>query len=66
MLVGFAAGLALDLAPPADHLAGRWALALVVVGYVAGRARRDGRPDPAHCSWHHRWSARSSGPPCSR
>ena len=33
----------LDLAPPADHVAGRWALALVVVGYVAGRVR----PEPA-------------------
>ena len=27
--------------PPADHVAGRWALALVVVGYVAGRLRPD-------------------------
>ena len=43
-VLGFAAGLALDLAPPADHLAGRWALALVVVGYVAGRVRRDAQP----------------------
>lgn len=43
-VLGFAAGLVLDLAPPADHLAGRWALALVVVGYVAGRVRRDLRP----------------------
>ena len=43
-VLGFAAGLALDVAPPADHLAGRWALALVVVGYVAGRVRRDVRP----------------------
>ncbi|KQW48428.1 rod shape-determining protein MreD [Nocardioides sp. Root1257] len=42
-VLGFIAGLALDLAPPADHLAGRWALALVVVGYVAGRVRRDAR-----------------------
>jgi rod shape-determining protein MreD len=42
-LVGFAAGLVLDLAPPADHTAGRWALALVVVGYVAGLARGEGR-----------------------
>jgi rod shape-determining protein MreD len=41
MMLGFAAGLALDLAPPADHLAGRWALALVLVGYVAGRVRAD-------------------------
>jgi rod shape-determining protein MreD len=45
MLLGFAAGLALDLAPPADHTAGRWALALVVVGYVAGRVRQEGTPD---------------------
>jgi rod shape-determining protein MreD len=27
--VGFAAGLVLDLAPPADHTAGRWALSFV-------------------------------------
>jgi rod shape-determining protein MreD len=40
-VLGFLAGLALDLAPPADHVAGRWALALVVVGYVAGRVRHD-------------------------
>jgi rod shape-determining protein MreD len=44
MVLGFAAGVVLDLAPPADHLAGRWALALVVVGYVAGRVRQDVRP----------------------
>jgi rod shape-determining protein MreD len=42
-LVGFATGLALDLAPPADHTAGRWALAFVVVGYLAGLVRRDAR-----------------------
>lgn len=35
-LLGFCAGLLLDLAPPADHVAGRWALALVVVGYLVG------------------------------
>jgi rod shape-determining protein MreD len=40
-VVGFASGLAVDLAPPADHVAGRWALALVVVGYLAGRVRHD-------------------------
>lgn len=39
--LGFAAGLLLDLAPPADHVAGRWALALVVVGYLSGRVRKD-------------------------
>lgn len=43
---GFAAGLMLDLAPPADHVAGRWALALVIVGYLAGRVREDARSSP--------------------
>lgn len=49
MVLGFAGGLVLDLVPPADHLAGRWALALVVVGYVAGRVRseRDAFADAA-------------------
>jgi rod shape-determining protein MreD len=40
-VLGFLAGLAVDLAPPADHVAGRWALALVVVGFLAGRVRHD-------------------------
>lgn len=40
-VVGFAAGLALDLAPPADHTAGRWALSLVIVGYLSGMVRSD-------------------------
>ena len=44
VVLGFLAGVALDLAPPADHVAGRWALALVVVGYLAGRVRQDVRP----------------------
>lgn len=39
MLTGFAAGLLVDLTPPADHVAGRWALALLVVGYLAGAIR---------------------------
>lgn len=43
-ILGFIAGAAIDLAPPAEHLAGRWALALVVVGYLAGRVRQDSRP----------------------
>jgi rod shape-determining protein MreD len=43
-VVGFGAGLVLDLAPPADHVAGRWALALVIVGYVAGLMRQDTKP----------------------
>jgi rod shape-determining protein MreD len=42
-VLGFVGGLTVDLAPPADHVAGRWALALVVVGYLAGRVRRDAR-----------------------
>ena len=39
MVTGFAAGLLVDLTPPADHDAGRWALALLVVGYLAGAIR---------------------------
>ncbi|NEC90638.1 rod shape-determining protein MreD [Streptomyces sp. SID12501] len=35
-LVGFGAGLLADLAPPADHAAGRYALVLCLVGYLAG------------------------------
>ncbi|MER8017406.1 rod shape-determining protein MreD [Streptomyces griseoluteus] len=35
-LVGFGAGLLADLAPPADHAAGRYALVLCVIGYFAG------------------------------
>ena len=45
LVLGFGAGLLLDLAPPADHVAGRWALALMVVGYVAGRLT-SGRTSP--------------------
>jgi len=43
-VLGFAAGVVIDLAPPADHIAGRWALALVLVGYLAGRVRQDLKP----------------------
>lgn len=42
-VLGFAGGLLLDVAPPADHVAGRWALAFVAVGYLAGRVRQDAR-----------------------
>ncbi|HEX5562545.1 MAG TPA: rod shape-determining protein MreD [Nocardioidaceae bacterium] len=45
-LLGFVGGLAIDLAPPADHIAGRWALALVVAGYLAGRVRQDSGASP--------------------
>lgn len=43
MVLGFGAGLLVDLAPPAATVAGRWALALVVVGYVAGQVSRESR-----------------------
>lgn len=39
MGVGFAAGLAVDLVPPADHEIGRWAFVLTLVGYLAGLAQ---------------------------
>ncbi len=38
-LVGFGTGLLADLAPPADHAAGRYALVLCVIGYLAGLAK---------------------------
>ncbi|HEX4655398.1 MAG TPA: rod shape-determining protein MreD [Mycobacteriales bacterium] len=36
VVLGFFAGLAADVLPPADHSLGRLALALAVVGYLAG------------------------------
>lgn len=50
LVLGFAGGLLLDLAPPAADVAGRWALALLVVGYVAGRLRP--APDPLEATFH--------------
>lgn len=44
MVLGFAAGVALDLVPPADHVAGRWALALTVVAFLTARVRQDVKP----------------------
>ncbi|MEU3476910.1 rod shape-determining protein MreD [Streptomyces sp. NPDC033754] len=38
-LIGFTAGLLADLAPPADHAAGRYALVLCVIGYLVGLAK---------------------------
>ena len=62
-VLGFVAGVLLDLAPPADHVAGRWALALVLVGYVAGRMRPEpGSGDGSKPSFGRvrpRWSPRS-------
>lgn len=43
LAVGFGAGLALDLVPPADHEVGRWAFTLTVVGYLAGLAQAETR-----------------------
>ena len=43
-VLGFVAGVAIDLAPPADHVAGRWALAMTVVAFLAARVRQDVRP----------------------
>ena len=44
LVLGFAAGLTLDLAPPADHIAGRWALALTIAAFLAARVRQDQKP----------------------
>ena len=45
-VVAVGAGLLLDLAPPADHLAGQWALAFVVAAWLAGRVRAEARTSP--------------------
>ncbi|MFC6151245.1 MULTISPECIES: rod shape-determining protein MreD [Mumia] len=41
---GFVGGLLLDVAPPADHLLGRWALAMALAGFLAGTVDRGSRP----------------------
>ena len=52
---GFCAGLALDMAPPADHVIGRTALVLCLVGYAAGawwrRTRRPRGRRPSRWLW---------------
>lgn len=45
-ITGFAGGLLLDIVPPADHTAGRWALSLAIAGYVAGLIRRETSTGP--------------------
>ncbi|SCK20118.1 rod shape-determining protein MreD [Streptomyces sp. WMMB 714] len=40
-LTGFAGGLLADLAPPAEHAVGRYALVLCVIGYAAGLTKPD-------------------------
>lgn len=39
VIAGLMGGLLIDLAPPGDHLVGRWAVALIVVGYLCARVR---------------------------
>jgi rod shape-determining protein MreD len=38
-VVGFVGGLLLDLVPPADGTVGRWALVLMLAGWLAGKYR---------------------------
>ncbi|GIH48296.1 rod shape-determining protein MreD [Microbispora rosea] len=40
--LGFAAGLAADVAPPADHTIGRLALVMCLAGWVCARVTADG------------------------
>ncbi|WP_161628027.1 hypothetical protein [Microbispora catharanthi] len=40
--LGFAAGLAADIAPPADHTIGRLALVMCLAGWVCARVAADG------------------------
>ncbi|HVQ18166.1 MAG TPA: rod shape-determining protein MreD [Actinomycetes bacterium] len=45
-ITGFAAGLLVDLMPPAAAEVGRWALVFCLVGYLAGHIRMDDRRSP--------------------
>jgi rod shape-determining protein MreD len=50
-LIGFSAGLALDIAPPGSHLVGQDALVFCLVGYLCGLVAvpaGDGVPDQGH------------------
>jgi rod shape-determining protein MreD len=47
VLTGFLAGLALDIAPPASHTVGEYALVFCVVGYACGRLAGLGEESPA-------------------
>ena len=65
LVTGFAAGLALDLAPPASHAIGAYALVFCLIGYVCGRrpARSTGPPSCRSLRWLSASSAvRSSTP----
>jgi len=41
LVAGFAAGLAADIIPPADHTIGRYALVYCLIGYICGMASDD-------------------------
>ena len=43
VVIGFTAGLGVDLVPPADAEIGRWAFVLTIVGYLAGLARDEAK-----------------------
>jgi rod shape-determining protein MreD len=47
LLTGFLAGLALDVAPPASHTIGQYALVFCIVGYACGRLAELGEASPA-------------------
>ena len=64
LLTGFLAGLALDVAPPASHAIGQYALVFCVVGYACGRLAGLGdtrRP----CTWPSRPRPPPSARPCT-
>lgn len=45
-IAGFVGGLLMDIVPPADHTAGRWALSMAIAGYIAGLVRREKSSGP--------------------
>jgi rod shape-determining protein MreD len=47
MITGFLAGLALDVAPPASHTIGQYALVFCLIGYACGRLAALGEASPA-------------------
>jgi rod shape-determining protein MreD len=47
MITGFLAGLALDVAPPASHTIGQYALVFCLLGYACGRLAALGESSPA-------------------
>ena len=69
MLIGFWAGLALDVAPPGSHFIGQDALVFCLIGYACGRLRgppatRAGRA--TRCSDRGAAAAAVAARPCTR